>query len=144
MIRTRWLLQLRLVALALTCATASLAQDAAPLRVIRSSPTGDASPLAQILVTFDRPVAGSLDRIVDAASVLTVEPAIAGKLEWRDPVTIRLTPTDPLLPGRTYTVSISNSFHAMDGAALAQPYRFTFRAAGPKLDPRAAVAQEIP
>lgn len=104
-----------------------------PLRVIRATPSGDATPLARVLVTFDRPVAGSLDRIVDPATLLRVDPAIPGKIEWRDPVTIRLTPSRALVPGTTYRVTIANTFRAMDGGALAEPYVFTFRTEGPTL-----------
>ncbi len=48
-------------------------------------------------------------------------------------MTIRLIPAAPLTPGQSYTVTVDNSFHAMDGSALAEPYRFTFRAQGPTL-----------
>jgi hypothetical protein len=114
-------------------APASPGMSSPPLRVIRAGPTGDANPLAQITVTFDRPVAGSLDRIVDPATVFRVEPTIAGKLEWRDPVTVRLIPAAPLTTGMSYTVTVSNRFRSMDGGALAEPYRFTFRAQGATL-----------
>jgi len=114
-------------------APASAAPSTPPLRVIRAGPTGDANPLAQITVTFDRPIAGSLDRVIDPATVLRVEPAIPGKLEWRDPVTVRLIPATPLVTGTSYTVTISNRFLAMDGGALAEPYRLTFRAQGATL-----------
>jgi uncharacterized protein YfaS (alpha-2-macroglobulin family) len=103
------------------------------LRVIRVTPSSDANPLAQITVTFDRPVAGSLDRAVDPAPLLRVEPAVAGKIEWRDPVTIRLIPATPLTPGTRYTVTVANTFRAMDGSALTQPHQFTFRAHGPTI-----------
>jgi uncharacterized protein YfaS (alpha-2-macroglobulin family) len=109
------------------------AQNATPLRVIRTTPAGDASPIAEISVTFDRPVAGSLDRSVDPTSIFRIEPAVRGRIEWRDPVTIRLRPTEPLTAGARYTVTIASSFRAMDGSALAEPYRFTFRAQGPRL-----------
>lgn len=108
-------------------------QAPSPLRVIRALPSGEAPPLTQISVSFDRPVAGSLDRSVAPATVISVEPAIRGKLEWRDPVTIRLVPATPLPPGATYTVTVANSFRAMDGSALAEPYHFTFRVHGPRL-----------
>src|SRR5688572_7678726 len=108
-------------------------QNATPLRVTRTTPTGDAVPTAEITVTFDRPVAGSLDRTVDPASILRIDPAVRGRLEWRDPVTIRLRPAEPLTSGARYTVTVANSFRAMDGSALAEPHRFTFRVQGPRL-----------
>ena len=103
------------------------------LQVLRVSPTGDASPAATITVTFDRPVAGSLDRSIDPASIFKIEPAVPGKLEWRDPVTLRLAPASPLQPGTSYTVTISAGFQAMDGSQLREPYRFSFRVTGPKV-----------
>src|SRR5262249_642296 len=112
---------------------------ARPLRVIRSSPDGDGTPLARILVTFDRPVAGSLDNMIDPSTLLRVEPAIPGKIEWRDPVTIRLTPSSPLLAGATYRVTVANTFKSMDGATLAEPFQFSFRVQGPRLQSQTAV-----
>jgi hypothetical protein len=103
------------------------------LRVVRATPTADAGPMQQISVAFDRPVAGSLDRSVDPATIFRIEPAVRGRLEWRDPVTIRLTPAAPLASGTRYTITVSNNFRAMDGSALAEPYQFTFRVHGPLL-----------
>jgi len=126
-------LALALAVLATCVAADTHAQSPSPLRVIRSSPTGNAVPTAEITVTFDRPVAGSLDRTVDAAAIFRIEPAVRGRLEWRDPVTIRLRPNDALTAGTRYTVTVANTFRAMDGSALAEPYQFTFRAQGPVL-----------
>ncbi|MEO8337710.1 MAG: Ig-like domain-containing protein, partial [bacterium] len=109
------------------------AQRDTPLRVVRVTPSDNASPMARLTVTFDRPVAGSLDRSVDPTTILRVSPAIPGKLEWRDPVTIRLTPSAVLSPGTRYTVTVANNFRAMDGSALAEPYGFAFRVRGPTL-----------
>ena len=67
-----------------------------PLHVLRTVPDGTASPNAEVRVTFDRPVAGSLDYTVDPKTVLRLSPAAPGRLEWRDPVTIVFTPTRPL------------------------------------------------
>src|SRR5258705_2064089 len=109
------------------------AQREAPLRVVRVTPSGTASPMSDITVTFDRPVAGSLDRTIDPATILSVVPAVRGRLEWRDPVTIRLAPSAPLAAGMRYTVTVANGFRAMDGSALASPHVFAFRAQGPPL-----------
>ncbi|HEU4993459.1 MAG TPA: MG2 domain-containing protein [Gemmatimonadaceae bacterium] len=109
------------------------AQSTEPLKVIRVAPSGEARPTATITVTFDRPVAGSLDRTIDPRTILTVQPPIAGKLEWRDPVTLRLTPSQMLTPGMRYTVTVANTFSSMDGGKLAAPYGFVFRTQGPVL-----------
>ena len=41
-----------------------------PLHVLRTVPDGTASPNAEVRVTFDRPVAGSLDYTVDPKTVI--------------------------------------------------------------------------
>ena len=107
--------------------------DPGPLRVLRATPAGEASPTAAITVTFDRPVAGSLDRTVPPESVLVVEPAIEGRLEWRDPVTVRLVPSRPLVAGRSYSVTVRDRFTAMDGSRLAEPFRFEVHVRAPTL-----------
>src|SRR5689334_21820325 len=66
-----------------------VADPPAVLRVLRALPEGDAGPMATISVSFDRPIAASLEGIsADPARILTVTPAVAGKAEWRDPVTL--------------------------------------------------------
>jgi uncharacterized protein YfaS (alpha-2-macroglobulin family) len=119
------------LALALAAAAALRSGGAAELHVLRSSPDRDASPATSITVTFDRPVAGSLDYTVAAESIVHVSPAIPGRLEWRDPVTVRLTPKGLLASNTTYTVTVSTNFQAMDGSKLAAPFTFSFRVHGP-------------
>src|SRR6058998_3806415 len=103
-----------------------------PLRVLRFTPTdrAAAAPTAVVSVTFDRPVAGSLDASVDPKHIFSITPAVAGKVEWRDPITLRFTPAAPLSPATEYAVTVSNDFAAMDGSRLEAPYRFTFRVHG--------------
>jgi len=119
--------------------------QASPLRVVRTTPTAgtDAGPMQQISVSFDRPVAGSLDRSVDPAAIFHIEPAVRGRLEWRDPVTLRLTPGAPLAGSTRYTVTLRNTFKAMDGSALAEPYQFSFRVHGPLLLAGSPVAEHV-
>lgn len=109
------------------------AQPPAALQVLSSSPSGEASLSARVQVIFDRPVAGSLDRTVDPAAIFRIEPAVRGRAEWRDPVTLQFKPEVPLTPGQSYTVTIATTFEAMDGSRLAQPYSYTFTITGPKL-----------
>lgn len=103
------------------------------LHVLRVSPTDPAEPTDVVTVTFDRPVAGQLDGTVDPRSIFSIAPAVEGRVEWRDPITLRLTPGSPLTPTTTYTVSVANTFQAMDGSRLEQPYRFRFRVGGPRV-----------
>ena len=104
-----------------------------PLKILRTAPADEAAPTSVVTVTFDRPVAGSLDRTVDPKAIFTITPAVPGRLEWRDPVTIRLAPAAPLASNIEYTVTVANTFAAMDGSRLEAPYRFTFRVRGPRL-----------
>ncbi|MDQ2670266.1 MAG: MG2 domain-containing protein, partial [Gemmatimonadota bacterium] len=113
--------------------------------VLRATPQGVASPTSVVTVTFDRPVAGGLDRTVDPAGLLRIEPALDGVLDWRDPVTLRFRPAAPLPPNTEYTVTVSDVVTSMDGARLEEPFRFSFRVRGPKvLAGSPAGAEETP
>jgi len=123
---------MRLAVPALVALAISGSQDVA-LRVLRVTPADEAGPTAIVTVTFDRPVAGALDRSVDPATILRIAPPVAGRLEWRDPITIRFRPDVLLESGATYTVTVANDFAAMDGSRLAAPYRFSFVVRGARV-----------
>src|ERR1041384_3534171 len=120
------------LALAVTVGAAVVSTDGA-LKVLRVSPQNAAESTDDITVTFDRPIAAGLDSTVDPKAFFAITPRVMGKLEWRDPVTIRLHPAAPLPAGVTYTVKIANTFKAMDGSQLDAPYSFSFRVRGPKI-----------
>ncbi|MEO6210514.1 MAG: alpha-2-macroglobulin family protein [Gemmatimonadaceae bacterium] len=113
-----------------------------PLRVLRATPADTAGRAEAIEITFDRPVAGSLDRSVDPRTILSVVPAVPGRLEWRDPVTIVLTPAALLSPATRYAVTVGKGFQAMDGSSLAAPYIFSFRVRAPVLVGGSPVAKK--
>ena len=77
-----------------------------PLGVLRATPQEEAMATAAVRVTFDRPVAGGLGGSIDPATIFAIEPAAPGKVDWRDPVTIRFVPDVPLTSLTTYTVTI--------------------------------------
>ena len=115
---------MRALSAVVTLAVSSLVVSGpTPLRVLRVTPTDRAAATTTISVTFDRPVAGSLDATVDPRKIFTITPAVPGRLEWRDPITLRLTPAAPLNPATEYTVTVSNDFTAMDGSRAAPPSR---------------------
>ena len=110
-----------------------VADPARELRVLRVVPLEDAAPTAAVTITFDRPVAGSLDRTVDPKAIFRIEPALAGTVDWRDPVTLRFRPAAPLTAGRSFTVTVSDRFEAMDRSRLAAPFVHSFRVRGSRV-----------
>ena len=121
------------LAAALIAAAAPLRAQDGPLQVLRHTPGDTASPGNLITVTFDRPVAGRLDATIEARKIFHIAPARPGKIEWRDPITIRYVPDEPLVPGSAFVVTIDTAIRALDGSRLPAPYRFSFRVPGPRL-----------
>jgi uncharacterized protein YfaS (alpha-2-macroglobulin family) len=121
------------VRLVLAAAAGVVADPGTELRVLRVTPAGEAAPTTGVTVTFDRPVAGSLDRSVNPRAIFSIAPAVAGTVDWRDPVTLRFRPTAPLAPNTGYTVTVADAFTAMDGSRLRGPYSFSFRVRGPRV-----------
>jgi uncharacterized protein YfaS (alpha-2-macroglobulin family) len=120
--------------LALAAAGYFFSAEAEPLRVLRASPGAEAGANDTITITFDRPVAGSLDNAVDPTTIVRIEPAIPGAIvDWRDPVTLRIIPRPALRRGARYAVNVATTFKAMDGSSLATAYRTEFRVRGPTL-----------
>jgi hypothetical protein len=111
----------------------AIAPAGGPLQVLRVTPGSPASPNAVVTVTFDRPVAGGLDATVDARAIFSIDPAVPGTIEWRDPITLRFTPAAPLTPGASYRIRIDPGFQAMDGSRLARAYGAEFRVAAPRV-----------
>src|SRR5712691_8508377 len=122
---------MRALSAVVTLAISSLVVSAStPLRVLRVTLTDRAAATTIVAVTFDRPVAGSLDTSVDPKRIFTITPAVAGRVEWRDPITLRFTPAAPLSPGAEYTVTRGHDFAAMGRSGVEKPYSFTFRVHG--------------
>src|SRR5947207_15767150 len=88
--------------------SASTTSGPEPLKILRTAPADEAAPTSLVSVTFDRPVAGSLDRTVDPKAIFTIAPAVKGRLEWRDPVTTRFTPAAPAASGTEYSGTVGS------------------------------------
>src|SRR2546425_7041976 len=92
---------MRALSAVVTLAISSLVvPSSTPLRGLRVTPAPPdrAAATTIVAVTFDRPVAGSLDASVDPKRIFAITPAVAGRVEWRDPITLRFTPAAPLSP----------------------------------------------
>ena len=73
----RSLARTALVVACLAGAQPALAQRPT-LRVLEHVPNDSANAGSVILITFDRPVAGALDRTVDPARIFKMSPAVPG------------------------------------------------------------------
>ncbi|MEJ2679073.1 MAG: MG2 domain-containing protein, partial [Gemmatimonadota bacterium] len=135
--------------LSLVAAIATVAAAPGSLGVLRVTPTGTARPDEAVTITFDRPVAGALDHTVDPSAIFRIQPETAGRVYWRDPITLVFEPSRRLAPGAEYTVTVLNGFEAVDGSRLDQPYRYSFRVSMPRVltgDPARGrtVASQLP
>ncbi len=117
-------------ALLLAAATAGSQE---PLHVLDHMPRDVARPTDVITITFDRPVAGTPDHIVDPSRIVKLSPELRVRAEWRDPSTVRLVPLEPLTPGDRYDITVDTAFTAIDGSRLAAPERFAMVVRGPAL-----------
>src|SRR5690348_11946417 len=126
------MLKTRILPLAAAAATLLMSPHA-PLRVVRATPVGSTTPITEISVSFDRPIAGAVETAPDPKKVLQLSPELDGRYEWRDPVTVRFIPSKRLPSDLRVVVTVPADFEAMDGSKLAEPYRFAFRVVGPTL-----------
>ncbi|MCU0635184.1 MAG: Ig-like domain-containing protein, partial [Gemmatimonadaceae bacterium] len=132
----------RAAALLAIAGTAFAVQPTA-LKVLRTSPA-EIGARDTMLIVFDRPVAGSLDYSADPAEIVRIAPAIDARIEWRDPVTLRVVPRTQFALATRYTVTVANRFRAMDGSVLAGPYRYVARVRGPTLENRPDTLRQLP
>ena len=103
-----------------------------PIRVVRHSPVDTARAGDVITVSFDRPVAGSVERSARPERFVRIDPPIHAKVEWRDLVSLRVIPDEPLAPGRRFRITVDTTFTALDGGRLGAPYQFSILTSGPR------------
>ncbi|HEX7978509.1 MAG TPA: MG2 domain-containing protein [Gemmatimonadaceae bacterium] len=107
---------LALLALFAAAPRMSVAQGA--LHVLRFQPDSAASPIAPVVISFDRPVAPNLDESVDPTRLLTISPAPRHHVYWRDPSTLVAEFSSPWGAGSTYEVRLDPSLRSADGLPL--------------------------
>lgn len=91
------------------------AEASGDLKIVRMSPSDSGAPGSIVSITFNRPVIAAPGHDVDAAHVLSLEPARPGVFEWRDPTTLRFVPTEPVAPGTKMTLSLDTAALATGG-----------------------------
>ncbi|HKG90977.1 MAG TPA: MG2 domain-containing protein [Gemmatimonadaceae bacterium] len=118
---------------ALVLAAAAVVRTEDSLAVLRAAPSGTAPAGAAVYVFFDRPVAPTLAMTPEVRRAFRIEPAVPGRLAWRDPMTLRFIPDSLLEAGAGYAVSVAAGLRAADGSRLASEYGWSFRVEPPRL-----------
>jgi alpha-2-macroglobulin len=114
------------------------------LQVRQVIPAGELRPSSIITITFNRPLAGTLEQLRDPNTVVRVVPALNARMEWRDPATIRIIPAAPLRPGTNLTIAI-DTLSAPDGSRLVGGFTRTLTVRAPTVvgsDPQLRVGQQ--
>ncbi len=88
-----------------------------------------------ITVAFTRPVVPLLatEELDSLPDPLQITPALAGQGEWVNSAIYQFTPDDDLLGGVTYSVTVKAGLEAINGAALADDYAFSFTTLMPEI-----------
>src|SRR5215208_3660559 len=135
--RCRRVHPLRLALLACTVLCASAGAQAArsrdSVRVLRFQPDSAASPVAPVVITFDRPVAPKLDESIAPDSLLSITPARPHRTYWRDPSTLVAEFGSPSTPGMVYDVRVAPALRGADGAPLARTPPWRVRVQMPRM-----------
>lgn len=109
-----------------------------PLLVGSVSPVEDSTAVAgdsHIVVTFNRPVValGSTADMAALPSPITISPEVEGTGEWVNTSLYSFTPAESLAGSTTYTVDVTPGLQAVDGAMLAEGYRWSFQTLPPEI-----------
>ncbi len=93
----------------------------------------DVSTDTLVTVIFNRPVVPltTLGASADLPSPITIEPAVTGHGEWLNTAIYTFRPDPAFAGGAEYTVTVDPALTAVDGAALAEPFSFSFRTSPP-------------
>jgi uncharacterized protein YfaS (alpha-2-macroglobulin family) len=97
-----------------------------PRLLYRSPAPGEALPLdGHIELVFDQPMdQGSV------VSAVTISPTLEGRFTWADDRSVIFAPSQELVRGETYLLSLDDAAQSAAGQLLAEPVRFTLETAG--------------
>ena len=114
-------------------AAAQVARSPDSVRVLRFQPDSAATPVAPVVITFDRPVAPELDASIAPDSVLTITPEKPHHAYWRDPSTLVAEFDTFWAPGSRYEVRLAPRMRADGGRPLAAYAPWRVRVQMPRL-----------
>ncbi len=122
-------------------------QVAGPLQVTQVLPapgTTDVQPDTVITVVFSRPVV-PLQLEGEARRPISIEPSVDGRGEWIDTNIYVFRPSTALMGGTAVTVRVDETLTDLTGAALTEPFSWSFSTALPRVvEVTPADATEVP
>ncbi|MHB1293610.1 MAG: Ig-like domain-containing protein [Anaerolineae bacterium] len=106
------------------------------LRVTDAFPMPDSAevdPASSIRIAFNRPVVPltSVDSQEDLPDPLAFSPAVAGEGAWINTSIYTFEPSEALVPGTTYTVTVPAGLEDTTGGVLEEDYVWSFTTASP-------------
>ena len=104
-----------------------------PLAVVFGSPKGQTTSPAEISLVFNRPMRPLELAGDEAAAPAILKPAAPGRWSWVGTSGLTFIPQDHLPRATEFAVEVPAGTRALDGSALAAPYRLTFRTERPKV-----------
>src|SRR5687767_3404851 len=129
--RVRSLLLVALAGMATLWVPSAAAQDS--VRVLRFQPDSAASPVAPVVITFDRPVAPKLDESIPPDSLVSIVPAKAHRTYWRDPSTLVAEFDSLWAPGSSYEVRLARDLRSAAGRPFRRRAPWRVRVQQPRL-----------
>jgi alpha-2-macroglobulin len=117
------------------CATAIGAVDNGPLQVLAATPRGPTtSPDASrfVVVSFDRPMVPlQMTPVQDGVSLLSLEPAAAGRYRWMGTSTLVFEADEPLPAATRFRARVPLGTESLDGAVLPADHLWEFETPRP-------------
>lgn len=106
----------------------------APFGVVFAAPRGQAGPGAAIELVFNRPMRELETAGEESVPRVALSPDVPGRWLWMGTSALVFRPSAGRLPGATaFQVEVPAGTRALDGSALAEPYRFAFETPRPEL-----------
>src|SRR5690606_37146757 len=75
--------------------------------IVEWGPSGDTSPGTSVQLRFNRPMIPLGERPQIEPGTFTIDPPVAGELEWEEPTRLVFRPHEPLPVATTFTVNFA-------------------------------------
>jgi hypothetical protein len=105
------------------------------LAVVAARPTGATAGNFRPTITFSKPMValGTVERERGLAAPAKIEPPLPGEWRWLGSTSVEYVTTGLIPYSTRFTVTVPAGLRALDGAALKEPYAFSFETPRPEV-----------